>query len=122
MLKGDIKFLRSLRAFDVEANPPIYIDSPRGYHTKAAVPPKALQIFFRTMTNVTQGGSLVHLCLRTAPLGDLKYTFNMVKALSTPENNYLILFAQFLPNLVTANCFSKININMQWITLLLTPI
>lgn len=68
MLKGDIKFLRSLRSFDVETNHPMYIDSPRGYHTKAAFPPKALQIFFRTMTNVTQGGSLVHYVWEQLPL------------------------------------------------------
>lgn len=74
MVKGDIKFLSNLRSFDIEANHPIYMDSPRGYHTKAALSTKALQIFFKTVTNVTQGGFSGPLCLRTAPLGDLKYT------------------------------------------------
>lgn len=85
ILKGDIKFLRSLRSFDVEANHPIYIDSPRGYYTKAALPSKALQILFRTMTNVTQGGFLWSIMFKNSFPWRLKIHMNTVKTLSAPE-------------------------------------
>lgn len=84
MLKGDIKFLRSLRSFDVEANHPIYIDSHRGYDTKATLLPKALQIFFRTMTNV-----LWPIMFENSSPWRLKIYINMVKALSTPEKKVI---------------------------------
>lgn len=38
--KGDIKFSSSLESFDVQANNPIYINSTRGYSTRAAFSPK----------------------------------------------------------------------------------
>lgn len=89
ILKGDIKFSSRLESFNVEANNPVFIENPEGYHTEVAFPPKVLKIFFRNYNRCDTQGSSGVLYLRKAPLYKspwrLKIHINMVTALSHPE-------------------------------------